>query len=165
MSRASARQRNVVAQGIETSAPVILRRAAQDDALDVLRWRNDPVTRAMSRAQDVVEEAAHLAWFARAIDDPRRTLLIGELGGQKVGIVRFDHGEETEVSINLNPDCRGRGLSYALLSEALAYASGPVIAEIRPENLASVRLFERAGFVFTDRPDGLPRYTRAAGAP
>ena len=89
---------------------MILRRAILADAADVLAWRNDPVTRAMSRNGDAVGEAEHLAWFARAIADPSRILLIGEDAGAKVGMVRIDRGAESEVSINVNPACRGRGL-------------------------------------------------------
>jgi RimJ/RimL family protein N-acetyltransferase len=141
---------------------MIVRRATVDDALDVLAWRNDPTTRAMSRTQERVEEAAHLAWFAEAIADSRRTLLIGELDGQKIGMVRLDHGEETEISINVNPLFRGRGLGYAFISEALAGVRGPVTARIKEENLASVRSFERAGFVLEGAHNGLLRYIRAA---
>jgi RimJ/RimL family protein N-acetyltransferase len=141
---------------------MILRAAALDDALDVLAWRNDPLTRDMSRAQDPIDEAGHLAWFGQAIADPNRTLLIGELGGEKIGMVRFDRAEETEVSINMNPRFRGRGLGYELLMAALAQARGSIVAEIREENLASQRLFERAGFVFDRAADGLRRYVRPA---
>jgi len=150
-----------IPHGRDCRAPMIVRRATAEDALDVLAWRNDPLARAMSRTQDLVEEAGHVAWFSKAINDPRRTVLIGEVDDQKIGMVRFDHGDGTEVSININPPFRGRGLGYQLLSDALAYVSGPIIAEIKEENLASLRLFERAGFVFERTADGLRRYLRA----
>ena len=143
---------------------MFVRKATKADALDVLSWRNDPLTRSMSRAPEEVREAAHLEWFDEAVGDPRRTLLIGELDGQKIGMVRFDHGEEIEVSININPACRGRGLSHALLSESMTWVSGTVVAEIRPENLASQRLFEHAGFSFDGMRDDLRRYVGKATA-
>ena len=140
---------------------VIIRRAAPDDALDVLAWRNDPLSRAMSRTQTLIEEAGHVAWFTKAIEDPHRALLVGELDGRKIGMVRFDYAKETQVSININPVFRGRGLGYELLAGALAYApSGPIVAGIRNENLASRRLFERAGFLVEGAADGLLRYVR-----
>jgi RimJ/RimL family protein N-acetyltransferase len=139
---------------------LILRKATEADALEVLAWRNDPLTRAMSRTHEEVSQAAHLAWFARVLADPRAILLIGELAGEKVGMVRFDCGAETEVSINLNPAHRSRGLGYALLSQALAWAPGEVVAEIRDENLASQQLFERAGFRLRSREGGRRRYSR-----
>jgi RimJ/RimL family protein N-acetyltransferase len=102
-----------------------------------------------------------VAWFTNAIDDPRRAVLIGELDGQKLGMVRFDCGEETQVSININPLFRGRGLGYDLLMGALACApSGPVVAGVREDNLASRRLFERAGFRLEGTAEGLRRYVR-----
>jgi RimJ/RimL family protein N-acetyltransferase len=141
------------------SRTLTVRPATEADALDVLAWRNDPLTRAMSRDQGEVEEAAHVAWFARAIADSARTLLIGEVDGGKVGMVRIDRGAETEVSINLNPAYRGQGLSVPLLMAALAGVPD-VWAEVREENAASIRLFERAGFELRDRRDGLRRYFR-----
>jgi RimJ/RimL family protein N-acetyltransferase len=143
---------------------MFVRKATKADALDVLAWRNDPLTRSMSRTPDEVEEAPHLDWFEKALRDPSRTLLIGELDGQKIGMVRFDHGEETEVSINLNPACRGKGLSQVLLTESMAWVRGTIVAEIRPENLASQRLFEHAGFSFDGVRDDLRRYVGKATA-
>jgi RimJ/RimL family protein N-acetyltransferase len=143
---------------------MLVRKATKADALDVLSWRNDPLTRSMSRASGEVGETAHLEWFEKALGDPRRTLLIGELEGRKIGMVRFDHGDEVEVSININPACRGQGLSYALLTESMTWVRGPVVAEIRPENLASQRLFERAGFSFDGMRDDLRRYVGKATA-
>jgi RimJ/RimL family protein N-acetyltransferase len=144
--------------------PVTLRKATSDDASDLLAWRNDPLTRAMSRSSDPVEAAEHARWFQRVLQDATCTLLIGEDDGRKIGMVRLSRGEETEVSINLNPAVRGGGLSRALLTQALAQESGALLAVIKPENLASIRLFEGAGFVLEDTRDGLARYVRPAGA-
>lgn len=139
---------------------MIVRKATQDDALDILSWRNDPQTRALSRNQDEVQRAPHLEWFGKALVDPRLTLLIGEVDGEKVGMVRFDHGDETEVSININPASRSRGHGYALLTEAMKLVPGDVWAEIKEENAASLRLFERAGFEHQGMRGGLRRYLR-----
>lgn len=139
---------------------MILREATSADALDVWVWRNDPLTRAMSRVQDEVPRASHADWFARAVGDSRRTILIGEVDGQKVGMVRFDHGDATEVSININPEHRSRGHGHALLLAALNSVSGEVWAEIKDENLSSQRLFERVGFEFRNAHDGFRRYLR-----
>lgn len=141
---------------------MIVRRATQADAADVWRWRQDPLTRAMSRSQGEVALEDHLRWFSAALADPRRTMLIGEADDQKVGLVRFDLEDVAEVSINVNPDLRGRGYGQALLLAAMSGVDGDVWAEIREENLASQRIFEQAGFVFQDVRDGLRRYVRPA---
>jgi RimJ/RimL family protein N-acetyltransferase len=141
-----------------------VRKATADDASDLLAWRNDPQTRAMSRTTEPVEAADHARWFQRTLEDSASTLLIGEDGGRKVGMVRLVRGEETEVSINLNPAVRGRGLARQLLALALAEERGAVLAVIKPENLPSIRLFEGAGFVLEGVRHGLARYVRPAGA-
>ena len=141
-----------------------LRKATPEDASDLLAWRNDPVTRAMSRNSDPVEAAEHARWFQSALQDAACTLLIGEDDGRKIGMVRLSRGEETEVSINLNPAVRGRGFSRELLTRALAQERGALLAVIKPENLASIRLFEGAGFVLEETREGLARYVRPAGA-
>jgi len=141
---------------------VICRAATPDDARDVWEWRNDPLTRAMSRNSDEVAWAGHEAWFLRTLADPATTLLIGEVGGEKVGMVRFDHGPETEVSINVNPACRGRGYGLALLQAGIAQVGGEIFAEIKDDNLASRRMFERAGFQFVVALEGRGRYRRPA---
>ena len=143
---------------------VTVREATRDDGPDLLAWRNDPVTRAMSRAMDPVEPADHHRWFERALRDPDCTLLIGQDGAEKIGMVRLARGLETEVSINLNPAARGRGLARELLALALAEERGAVLAVIKPENLASLRLFEGAGFMLEGVRDGLARYVRPADA-
>lgn len=137
-----------------------LRQATLGDSLDLWRWRNDPVTRAMSRNSEAVELASHEAWFRRALEGPEISLFIGETEEGAVGMVRFDHGAETEVSINLNPAFRGRGLSHALLAAGLAEAAGVVFAEIKDENAASRRLFEQAGFRLVGRVGNRGRYRR-----
>jgi RimJ/RimL family protein N-acetyltransferase len=141
-----------------------VRRATADDAADLLAWRNDPLTRAMSRSAEPVEARGHARWFQGVLADPTCTLLIGELGGRKIGMVRLARGDETEVSINLNPAERGQGLARELLTLALAEERGALLAVIKPENLASIRLFEGAGFVLEQSREGLARYVRPADA-
>lgn len=131
---------------------MLIRRAVPGDALDILRWRNDPLTRSMSRDADIIDTDAHLAWFAKAVDDPSRMMLVAEAAGEKLGMVRFDDvGGCWEANINLAPEARGRGLGAPLLMAGLAAFAEirpgvAVEAEIRPENAASVRIFERSGF-------------------
>jgi ribosomal protein S18 acetylase RimI-like enzyme len=130
-----------------------VRRALQEDVMDVLRWRNDPHVCAMSRQNVPIDEAVHRNWYSQAVDDPDRLLIIAFLAGQKAGIVRFDRLQETlwEVSITLTPEARGRGLGRRLLEMALeclyvAHAPTEVLAVSRLSNEPSVRLFLSLGF-------------------
>ena len=80
-----------------------------------------------------------------------RKIYVGECEntGQLLGMVRFDRNvssSDCEVSIILNPNVRGRGLSKLLLEGAihkLEFKGQLVLtAKIKPQNKASIRCFE-----------------------
>ncbi|MGB1007818.1 MAG: GNAT family N-acetyltransferase [Thalassobaculaceae bacterium] len=135
-----------------------LRPARLNDSAAVFAWRNDPLTRSMSRASAPVTWDDHQRWFAAVIDIPSRRVVIAEGAGARLAVVRFDRmdggdgaGTVWEVSINLNPAWRGRGLGGAVLRAACDGFQAPgaslsLHAEIRAENAASRRVFEAAGF-------------------
>lgn len=155
-----------------TPAPgeVWLRPAENGDAERVLAWRNDPASVATSETGTAVDETDHLAWFARRLADPGTKLWIGELDGAPVGMVRIDvrSGEGT-VSVAVDPDRRGEGIGTRLLGAMITNLAGDcqvtsLIARIRPDNLASIKAFERNGFAAT-ADDGDMRVYRWPSAP
>jgi UDP-2,4-diacetamido-2,4,6-trideoxy-beta-L-altropyranose hydrolase len=144
--------RKVGANGLP-EPQLIVREAQSEDSLDVLRWRNDPLVCAMSRETLPIGRPIHDVWYARAMEDPNRLLLIGVRNGQKIGIVRFDYREASlwEVSIMLASEARGRGNGASLLQvalECLRSANAPIriLATIRFSNQPSLRLFDAFGF-------------------
>ena len=149
--------------GSHDPSAMVLRSVVQGDEALLLRWANDPVTRAASRVDVPIAPADHHRWLERRLatpDDAR--LWIGETDGAPVGVVRFERRTPTavEVSITVAPDARGRGLARALLDAGLAAARdafGPVtvLADILPDNEASLRLFTRAGFTPVGRRAGV----------
>jgi RimJ/RimL family protein N-acetyltransferase len=142
-----------------------LRRATSDDALDVLDWRNDPHSREMSRQKQIIATDAHLIWFAAALQDRQKLLLIGERGGEKVGMVRFDDAGRGvwTTSIAVAPACRGRGMGSLLLSNSVDFlvrnaAVRQIDAEVMTENTASRRIFEKCGFVLRGSAEGFDHW-------
>lgn len=132
---------------------VTARPATEADAALLLAWRNDPATRTASRSTDPVDPAAHRRWLAAVLADPGRLLLVAERAGVPVGTVRFDRvaPDLWEVSITLAPEARGRRLGVPVLmaGERAWHASvgrAALLAHVRPENAASLRLFEAAGY-------------------
>lgn len=126
-----------------------IRPATFDDALDILEWRNDPQSRAMSRDSDVIAQEDHLRWFEASLGRDNRRFFIGEFEGVKVGMMRFDrlHGDDWEVSHNMAPASRGRGLGQQMVNAVLgAFVVPTIFAEIRQDNPACWRIYERAGF-------------------
>ncbi|WP_300436638.1 UDP-2,4-diacetamido-2,4,6-trideoxy-beta-L-altropyranose hydrolase [Zoogloea sp.] len=132
---------------------VHLRSAHQDDASDLLAWRNQEDVRVHSRSQEVIDLAEHADWLATVIADPARHLLIGYRGGKPIGVVRLDERDDTgEVSIYLTPDARGQNNGSALLraQEAWIRATRPAIqrlvAVVLGANDTSHRLFLKNGY-------------------
>jgi RimJ/RimL family protein N-acetyltransferase len=109
-----------------------------DDAGLLHRWANDPDTRRWSFTTDPIPWDVHIAWLEGALREG--VLLIGEDESGPVGSVRFD--ANGEMSITVAPERRGRGLARQMLDSALQYSPARrVVAYVRPENEASVRLF------------------------
>jgi RimJ/RimL family protein N-acetyltransferase len=142
-------------------SPVRLRRAGPDDAERVLAWRNDPRIVALSKSGRPVTRDEHTAWYAQAVTDARRLLCIveveeaGRKGSSPAGVVRVDRDGSRAgmITIYLLAPYTGRGLGVAALEQAtrLAFGQWPdlrsIRAEIRPDNLASIKAFAKAGFV------------------
>ncbi len=137
------------------------RPAAAGDGPLLLQWRNDPQTRRASRITDLVGAAEHRRWLASSLARADRLLLVGEDATGPVGTVRWDAAGagDWEVSITVAPDRRAAGLSGPLLragQQALNAAGVPVRtyrATVHHANLASRRLFERAGYAVCGPPD------------
>lgn len=163
---------------VMSTAPntVRMRTADIDDAAMLLDWRNDPVTREMSLQSDVVPLTQHLRWMASSLASDHRVLLIAEdpTTAEPVGMCRFDlEGRPpvaAEVSINLAPPHRGRGLGVAVLSGGIRELARThpevriLTAVIRAGNAASIRLFASAGFASTSAADDVLTYTLGADA-
>lgn len=146
------------------AAVVGLRAATSDDAEALLAWRNDPLTRRMSRSEDEVAVETHRTWLRSLLSDPRRHLFVASCDGADVGQVRLDAPTRgaAEVSLTVAPAHRGRGLAAAMLraieQQARDLGLARLVASIRPENEASLRAFKAAGWYgFVDVQEaGLP---------
>lgn len=138
-----------------------LRRATINDMMDILAWRNDPDAVAMSKT-GAVDEAQHRNWFPRAIASRDRVILVAEQGGQKLGMVRFDQsGDVWLVSINIAPEWRNKGYGSRALLEAISIlGSCSLRAEVRADNLTSIRIFEKCGFRQLGAEDGWLLFAR-----
>jgi UDP-2,4-diacetamido-2,4,6-trideoxy-beta-L-altropyranose hydrolase len=155
----------------ESSMEVLsVRQVELADALDLLSWRNDALTRAMSHSTSVISLEQHLTWFNNVLNDPGRYLLIAVAGEQKVGMVRYDRlsDNEWEVSIVMAPQARGRGLGKQLLFQGLQrfYIEHPhvsLLAEIKTGNTVSQALFTSLGFLLDVECEDVRRYVLRGG--
>ena len=145
-----------------TPADVVIRPASLADSADLLAWRNDATTRAMSFDSKLVSLDEHQKWLSRSLESSQRYILIGEYVSQKVGMCRFDiepDGLSAEISINVNPALRGRSLASPLLQNSIAYFVANhairITARTKISNGASRRIFQKAGFKVQETVEGI----------
>ncbi len=141
-----------------------LRQATLEDSLDLFNWRNDPVTREMSRNTEPIPWESHEKWYEKALADSRKKILMAENEEGKIGMVRFDYqnSHSAEVNININPIFRGKGYGQLVLDNGCKYGFSKlglnrIYAEIKKTNIPSIKLFERAGFIYLPEKEELLR--------
>lgn len=135
---------------------LVLRVATMADAALLHAWRNHPATRAVSINTDEIGLDDHLRWFEASLNSATRDLFVATIGGRPVGTIRFDLLDDgaREVSLYMDPGLPGLGLGMRMLNageRAIWQSAGPcgIRAQVRPENRASVKLFQNAGYART----------------
>lgn len=130
-----------------------LRRAAESDSRLIWEWASHPAVRAVSFQSDPIPWETHAQWFNAKLSDPNCHLWIGTNGNQQaIGQVRFDLDEgEGTISVSLDAMQRGHGVGTLLIWTACRKlfghtATSLIHAYIKPDNIVSIRAFEKAGF-------------------
>jgi RimJ/RimL family protein N-acetyltransferase len=125
-----------------------LRKATFDDWKILLDWRNDSLTRENSFNQDEVSEQIHKLWFNDSLLNPYREIYILEDDTIPVGSIRSDNTSFNQyiLSWSISPDQRGKGYGTKILEIYLQGRTGDFIAEIKPENIASIKMVQKNGF-------------------
>lgn len=154
--------------GLPIDTPALeLRPATQDDAQRLYDWRNDPATRQASHGSTPVAWPDHQRWLATVLADPRRRLWIACLDGEPVGTVRADAPDAAAadpaqvLSWTVAPAARGRGLGARMVRQLAAQLPGPLRAEVREGNDASVRVALAAGLVAAGRQGAVLHFRRS----
>ena len=131
----------------------------------IWQWRNDPITRKMSRTSGLITLENHREWFIKTVSDLQRKIMIASIGNDPVCMVRFDLSGNGagEISLNMNPNARGKEYAEKILLEACRYGISNldlnlIHASIKVENEPSIRTFEAVGFVLQGTSDSFLRY-------
>jgi len=132
---------------------ITVRGAVESDCEQIYKWANDDDTRAASFNSGPIDRETHSNWFSQRLQDSNCLMLVcRDDQGHSLGLVRFDlAGDEAIISINLDPNMRGRGLAGFIIIRTVdelfkRYNISRVSAFIKPQNLRSAKAFERAGF-------------------
>ena len=139
-----------------------IRNINQKDSKDLFEWRNNFGSRKMSFENKKITLEEHEKWFKKSIISSNKTFYIGEHNGTKIGVCRFEYNNEkniSEISINLNPNERGKGYGKKLLTNAIkTYLKNKnciLSAKIKEDNTISLRLFSSSGFLVTKKNKGV----------
>jgi RimJ/RimL family protein N-acetyltransferase len=138
-----------------TNASISLRPATLADAELLFHWANDPVVRANSFTTGRIPWPDHIDWLERKLSQPGGcAIVIGEdRASRPIGQVRFDiDAGRAVLSVIVDAEFRGRGIGPRLIAlatrELLATRIiDEIVAFTRPENEASQRALESAGFI------------------
>lgn len=134
-------------------------------------WRNDPTTRLASLNTSEIAWDDHATWYSEALRKPTIAFYISEVitpEAHSIGMCRFNISEDrtsAEVSINLNPEYRGKGLAQGVLRDSIQLFSEefPTIsgltATIRTSNSASIKIFHSENFETLNEEDGVYHLT------
>ncbi len=140
-----------------------IRYAKESDSENLWKWRNDPITREFSRNSDEIPWESHVKWYGKALENPSKKIFVGVSEGVGIGRIMFDRleGNIAETGIVIAPEGRGKGHGSELIrSSSERYFSiengvDEILAEILKINPASIRAFEKAGYV---KREGYQRY-------
>lgn len=146
---------------------IIVRTVERQDLGDLYNWRNHPDVRKHCFNEEPILWDEHKAWFDAKIADKNTVIYVACFGEQKLGSLRFEKNNECiKVNVMLNPIFWGKGFGSKLIKIGTARFAAehnpqlPVVAEVKIDNIKSLKSFEKAGFeaqyisyLFRDRKD------------
>lgn len=137
----------------EENGDLTIRPAAAGDMDELRAWRNHPDVRKNFFNSAQVSNEEHAAWFRKKMNDPDAVIYIASSGAEKAGSIRFEYnGGAWMASVMINPLFSGKGLGSRIISLGVEkliaerLVEKPIVAEIKKENAASIKAFEKAGF-------------------
>jgi len=129
-----------------------LRKVIYADRILLFKWINDPDVRKWSFSKHPVKLDEHNIWFEKKYNDPNVLMWIFEVNNDPTGMVRLEK-EDNKVFLNylLAPQSRGKRLATKMLKIAINevrnhWHNFELFAYTLPENIASIKSLERAGF-------------------
>ncbi len=153
---------------IETTR-LFLRNIEESDAETIVRWRSDPAVYRFFKSPHKLTIEEHLSWYRTryAVDDNRFDFMCLERdGGCPVGVFGLIINEDSaELNYLLAPYAQHKGYAKEALEGLIEFASTKKLittfrAEIHKENLPSVILIKRLGFVFSYSEGDFSTYCR-----
>ena len=133
-----------------------LRKVIKTDEILLFDWTNDPDVRKWSFNKNSITVDLHKIWFKQKCDDVNALMWIFEVNNKPAGLVRLEK-DNSEVVLNylIASQSRGKGWASKMLKMAMNevrsyWQNIKVFAYTLPENIASIKSLEKAGFSLKD---------------
>jgi RimJ/RimL family protein N-acetyltransferase len=153
--------------GSPPDSDILLREVAEDDLVIFFEQQQDPAANWMAAftSKDPTDWAAFAAKWAKILDDRTGTAMTIVCGGRVAGhVLSFvaPWSGQREVSYWVGRDHWGGGVATRALAAFVGgLAERPLYARAAGDNLASIRVLEKCGFVLVGRARG---FANARGA-
>lgn len=141
---------------------ISLREATLDDCSFVFELSNDSLVRSASFSSEEIIWSEHQLWFDGILANDDIQLWIVQENFKNIGQLRFEKisSESVRISISIIADMRGKGLASTIIHAGAEKMFGEsmfkkIEALIKKNNHASIKSFEKAGFVLTEEQDDL----------
>jgi UDP-2,4-diacetamido-2,4,6-trideoxy-beta-L-altropyranose hydrolase len=141
-----------------------MRPATMADSDLLFGWANE--ARSWSKSTAEITQQQHDQWMMLNVltGYPAHWVMIADTNLGSIGTVRFDMVKDVmtyRVSITIGSEFRGRGFGHEALDHACKLmAENKLLAEIKHDNVASRRMFERCGFKQVGRTGEFVAYRR-----
>lgn len=139
---------------------VKLRKLAESDTANIVRWRNSPSVKCNLYSQEDITEEQHLNYFHNVVETGKCAQYIivvkDENGTRDIGttfIKNIDrHSNKGEFGIFIGEECaRGKGYAKYAISEIVRIAFEEiklhrVYLSVMADNIPAIKAYEKAGF-------------------
>jgi UDP-2,4-diacetamido-2,4,6-trideoxy-beta-L-altropyranose hydrolase len=132
---------------------ITLRIATMDDCEAIYKWRNADETRRHIFNPEQISFDKHCIWFKESLKNTNRQIIIAELYGKAVGVLRYDiEGQLAVISIYNVPGIKGYGIGTQIISAGSKWLSRyfpdvhKIQARVLSGNVVSKKSFVSAGY-------------------
>ena len=139
----------------------------EEDSILIWNWRNNKETRMMSRNKNKIRLKDHKLWLIKSLLNKENKMYLCKEKESPVGIIIFTKMTENryEISMNLNPDFRGKGYGEKVLKKGInkfkedSCSEYKLIAVIKKVNKKSQKLFIKMMFELEKNDDNFLYYS------
>jgi UDP-4-amino-4,6-dideoxy-N-acetyl-beta-L-altrosamine N-acetyltransferase len=131
-----------------------LRKVTAEDILKIYEWRNHPQVRRWMLNDKEISWEEHEKFWEHMLNKEEPAFII-IFNNVDCGVIRLTKiNEETaEIDIFISPEFQGRGIGSEVIKKIVNMCRDlgikKLIARVKPNNVASIKMFERNDFKLT----------------